>query len=48
MLPPLPQVHEMCQAPGDVLGTDEPLLVIEDDNEKHQPFYPGTKGPKQL
>ena len=35
VLPPLPQVYEMCQVPGDVLGTNDPLLVTEDDNEKH-------------
>ena len=38
MLPPLPQVHAICQAPEDVLGTDDPLLMMDDENEKHQPF----------
>ena len=32
VLPPPPQVHAMCQVPGDVLGTDDPLLVMEEDN----------------
>ena len=30
---------------GDVLGTNEPLTVMEDDIEKLA-FHPGTKGPK--
>ena len=29
VLPTLPQVHAMFQAPGGVLGTDDPLLVME-------------------
>ena len=28
----------MCQVPGDVLGTDDLLLVMEDVNEKHYPL----------
>ena len=35
VLPPLSQVHAMCQAPGDVLGTDDPLILMEGKNEKH-------------
>ena len=34
----------MCQDPRDVLGTDDPLLVMEDDNEKHHNFIPVPKG----
>ena len=35
VLPPLPQVHSMCQAPGGLLVTDEHLILMEEDNEKH-------------
>ena len=43
---PLSQVHTMCQKRGGVLGTEDPLLVMEDDNEKNQPFIPVQKGQK--